>query len=180
MLCTWYNCGMKKKRSDNLIIPDNRGKTYRRHKTDDLRPQLFKLHYTDPKSDTFLNIRQSAMRAGYKQEYADNLSCKINRPKWFQELMECGEVRRARMLGKAEQGIEEALDYKSEDNSKAALKLKASSFVAERLGKDFYSTRQEITDAGGRRLFSKEDSNAANVPLEQLFTTVKLSPDDNK
>ena len=147
--------------------PNNTGKTYNKKRVNDLRPQVFKAHYTNPNSDTFMNVLQSALRAGYSQEYSESLG--YQNPKWFSELMEDSAVRRARMLRSAEGALEKAVNYDDSDSSRAALKLKAASFVTERLGKDVYSARQEVTGADGRRLFDSSKRERATVPLAKLF-----------
>lgn len=156
------------------IPPDNRGKTYNRTAVDP-RVAVFKAHYTNPSSDTFMNILQSALRAGYSQQYSENIGNQA--PKWFVEMMQDADVQRARMLKAAENALEKAVNYDDKDTNRANLKLKAASFVAERLGKDKYSARQELTGAEGRRLFTNDTRAAANLPLEKLF---KAQPEDVK
>jgi hypothetical protein len=151
------------------MIPDNRGKKYKRTVTDP-RVHLFKKNYIDPKSETFMNIFQSAMKAGYSEQYAANIS--VQRPKWWLEFTEQSDVRRARMLNKAEQGLEKVLDYDDNDRDKASMKLKAATYVTERLGKEHYSSRQEVTGADGRRLFDSSKRESATVPLTKLFKGV--------
>lgn len=152
---------------------DNRGKKYNRIKTND-RALRFREYYTDPNSPTFQNILQSALRAGFAREYAENLS---NRnPKWFQELNDDVAIMRARMLAKAEKNIDSVLTYndaQGENRDIASLKLKASTFVAERVGKDVYSARQEVTGKDGRRLFTNEINEKHAVELEDLFVGVQ-------
>ena len=60
--------------------------------------------YTDPSSATFGDVKNSAIRAGYSEQYADNIT--NLRPKWL--LVSMG--RRERMLVKAERNLDEALD----------------------------------------------------------------------
>lgn len=150
--------------------PDNTGKTYKKTAAGDMRPAIFKSHYINPSSDTFMNVLQSALRAGYSQEYAESLG--YQNPKWFAELLEDNDVRRAKMLRAAESALDRAISYDDDDNTKASLKLKAATFVTERLGKEHYSTRQEVTGADGRRLFDNETREDAAVELETLFKGV--------
>lgn len=51
----------------------------------ELSPQQidFLKYYTDPKSGTFSNATQSAIKAGYSQDYADNLTSLM--PDWLSE-----------------------------------------------------------------------------------------------
>jgi hypothetical protein len=150
--------------------PNNNGKKYTRT-AEDPRVAVFKAHYTNPNSDTFMNVLQSALRAGYSQEYSESLGSKG--VKWFTDLMEDATVRRARMLIGAERSLERAINYDDTNKDYAALKLKAASFVAERVGKDVYSARTELTDKGGRRLFAGENRTNAKIPLTALFAGVK-------
>lgn len=149
------------------LPPRNDGKTYKKKKVDDIRPQVFKANYINPSSDTFMNVLQSALRAGYSQEYSESLG--YQNPKWFAELMEDSAVRRAKMLFSAEKAIEKVIDYDDSDKDRATLKLKAATFVTERLGREHYSTRQEVTGADGRSVFANNERENAKKPLETLF-----------
>ncbi len=151
------------------VPPNNRGKTYNRT-AQDPRVVVFKAHYTNPNSDTFMNVLQSALRAGYSQHYAESLGSKGT--KWFNELMDDADVRRAKMLRAAERALDNAVNYDDSNKEYATLKLKAASFVAERVGKTVYSARTEITGADGRRLFSNEQRASAKTPLVALFKGV--------
>jgi hypothetical protein len=151
--------------------PNNTGKEYKKTAAGDMRPAIFKAHYINPSSDTFMNVLQSALRAGYSQEYSESLG--YQNPKWFAELLEDNDVRRAKMLRAAESALDRAIAYDDEDSSKASLKLKAATFVTERLGKEHYSTRQEVTGADGRRLFDNETREESAVDLQNLFAGVK-------
>lgn len=73
----------------------------------DPRQQLFLAYYLDPKSKTFSNALQSALRAGFAQEYAESILSKM--PDWLAE-----KVGNSSMLLKAERNLEEALDFPSE------------------------------------------------------------------
>lgn len=61
--------------------------------------------YIDPKSETFGNGTQSAIKAGYEPAYADQITTKP----WF-----VGKVRRLNMLSKAEKVLEKTLDYETD------------------------------------------------------------------
>ena len=110
--------------------------------------------YTDPSSATFGDVKNSAIRAGYSEQYADNIT--NLRPKWL--LVSMG--RRERMLVKAERNLDEALDldveqevitkegYLTDEEGKPIkrkntelLKIKqdASKFIAKTVGKKIYS-----------------------------------------
>ena len=107
--------------------------------------QAFLSNYLDPKSDTFSNIRQSAMKAGYSQEYSDNLTGIM--PKWLSE-----NIGRSKMLAKAERNLDKALDIPIEDKELGERALKATLFVAKGIGKEVYSERNELTGKDGKDL----------------------------
>jgi hypothetical protein len=125
-----------------------------------LTPQQenFLAYYTNPKSDTFSNAYLSAKKAEYSEEYSQNITGQL--PDWLSE-----SISDMKRLRKAEKNLEEVqnLDiYNSEglpDSQLIQQRTKVDFFIAERLGKQKYSTRQEVTGAGGEALnisFSKE------------------------
>ena len=109
----------------------------------DPRQALFLTYYLDFKSETFSNALQSALKAGYAQEYAENITSQM--PDWLSEKL--GNNKR---LDKAEKVLDEMLELKSDDNP-AMIKIKqdTAKFIAERLGKEKYSTRSELTGKNG-------------------------------
>lgn len=151
--------------------PNNLGKTQNKQRIDDVRVVAFKQYFINPESPTFMNVLQSALKAGYSQEYSESLG--YQNPKWFDELMTDKEVERAKMLEQAEKGLYEAVTYDSSDKDKAKMKLQASVYVTERLGKALYSSRQELTGADGRRLFTNEQRDGVKMPLKTLFKGVQ-------
>ena len=99
-------------------------------------------YYINPKSETFGNATQSAIKAGYEPAYADQITT-VN---WF-----VGKVRRLNLLNNAERNLDKILDLPLKD--KANLVLDASKFVAKTLGKDDgYSERSELTGKDGKDL----------------------------
>lgn len=110
----------------------------------ELTPQqiAFLNYYNNPKEETFGNALQSAIKAGYSQEYAESLTYQM--PDWLSENL----GRRKRMLNKAENVLDKLLG--SEDERIA---LDAGKFVAKTLGKnDGYSERTEHTGKDGEKL----------------------------
>ena len=114
----------------------------------DPRQKLCWEAYVNPKSETFGNAYQSALKAEYEEAYART----ITDSEWFRE-----KVRRLNLVSKAEKVLDETLDLvavNEEGRTDAALqrtKLDAAKFVAQTLGKDNgYSTRTEtdVTTAG--------------------------------
>ena len=118
-----------------------------------LNPQQesFLYSYTNPKSETFGNALQSALKAGYAQEYAENLTSEM--PDWLSENL--GDYRR---LAKAEKNLEEVQNiqiYNEEGKVDANLvdkRTKVDMFIAERLNKQKYSNRTELTGKDGADL----------------------------
>lgn len=129
--------------------------------------------YVDPKSSTFGNGLQSAIQAGYEPEYA----AQITVAPWFLE-----KLRTLNMLDKAENNLNDILDIPAiaEDGKvdSGVLRIKAdvSKFVAERVGKDRYSSRQEITGKGGEPVIASPFNNpklqAALKPYEDKIIEV--------
>jgi hypothetical protein len=117
------------------------------NKSEELKPkqiEFLKL-YNDPKSQTFGNAKQSAIQAGYSEEYADNITSLL--PDWLSEALK----KRKRMLAKAEDRLERLID--SEDERVAA---DVSKFIAKTQGKDEgYSERTEHTGKDGKDLTVK-------------------------
>lgn len=122
----------------------------------DPRQALFLTNYLDPKSKTFANAKQSAISAGYSEEYAKVIMNKDS--DWLSE-----NVNLAKMLNKAEKNIEKLLDEQEDKR----LLLEVSKLVATRIGKNKWSERQEHTGAGGEDLFPKPllggESNYGNT-----------------
>lgn len=120
--------------------------------------------YVNPKSATFGDAKNSALKAGYEETTADQITV----AEWF-----LGKTRRMNLLGKAEKVLEQMLDmpveiieydkngeedeepqsYLTTDPALVKIKQDTAKFVAERQGKDVgYSTRSEITGANGQNL----------------------------
>jgi len=118
-----------------------------------LNPQQekFVALYTDPKSDTFANALQSALEAGYKQEYAENITHLM--PDWLSESI--GDMK---LLQKAERVLNKTLDYETSDAEgkidSALLRTQTdvAKFISERLNKSKYSARTEQTGPDGKDL----------------------------
>lgn len=121
----------------------------------DPRQALFLSYYLDPKSKTFSNALQSALKAGFSEEYASVLTSQM--PDWLSD-----KLSKLNMLTKAERNLDEIMDLPNMVQAMGAfgpifegkgehkkpvmtyatglLKVKAdvSKFVAERVGKDKY------------------------------------------
>jgi hypothetical protein len=147
-------------------MPDNKNKTYRTH-VQNPKALLFASFYLTPSSRTFMNVYQSALQAGYSDLYSRNIT--VQQPKWWKELTETAEYRRAAMLNAAEKALENAVTSDSDDINDKKIKHDAAKFVSERLGKEHYSTRQEVTGADGRSVFASNERDSVKKPLETLF-----------
>ena len=113
--------------------------------------------YIDPKSKTFGNATQSAIKAGYTKGTANMITTED----WFK-----GKLRRLNLLDKAERNLDKIMDLPLED--KANIVLDASKFIAKTLGKDEgYSDRSELTGKDGKdiTLLSEEQINTLKEKL---------------
>ena len=103
--------------------------------------------YTNPNSETFGNAKQSAIKAGYEEEYANQITVS----EWFIE-----KLRRLNMLSKAEKVLDKTLSYEPVDKEGRIdtgllrVQTDVAKHITNTLGKnDGYSTRQELTGANG-------------------------------
>jgi hypothetical protein len=100
--------------------------------------------YINPKSKTFGNAKQSALKVGYEPDYADQ----ITTSEWF-----IGKVRRLNMLNKAEKVLDKALTYKTEnDEGKVVTDLlriqtDVAKHITKTLGKDEGYSEKIETDS---------------------------------
>lgn len=126
--------------------------------TPDPRQSEFLKAYLDPKSATFSNARQSALKIGYSEEYADNIMALL--PDWLSEAIGDNEL-----LRKAEKRLKQILDFEPVDeegridNSLLANQMKAINLVAKGIGKAKYSERVEQTGANGQALVISFDKS---------------------
>jgi hypothetical protein len=106
----------------------------------DPRQTLFLANYLDPKSKTFSDAFNSAVKAGYEKTYAENILNVDNG--WLLGFIE----RRKRMLNKAENRLEKSIGSKNEK-----IAVDVAMFIAETLGKkEGYSKRTELTGKDGK------------------------------
>lgn len=118
-----------------------------------LTPQqeLFLAEYINPKSPNFGNAVQSALKAGYSENYANNITALM--PDWLLENI--GDMKRLR---KAEKVLDTTLDMNAVneegkvDTSLLTIQNKTAQFFAERLNKSKYSSRNELTGADGQQI----------------------------
>lgn len=98
----------------------------------DPRQIEFLKYYLDPKSKTFSNALQSGLRAGYSQEYSENITYQM--PDWLSENL--GDLK---LVNKALKNLDELLD--GEDNK---IRADLTKFTLERLNKKKFSPKSEI------------------------------------
>lgn len=126
--------------------------------TPDPRQTLFLSYYIDPKSVTFSHAHDSAIKAGYSEEYAKNITGQM--PDWLSE-----SIRDNDMLAIAEKRLKQILNFEPVDeegkidNSLLANQMKAINLVAKGIGKNKYSERIENTGANGQPLVITFDSS---------------------
>lgn len=154
----WYNLDMSANGKTPFLTPQQ---------------ELFLSYYINPKSETFANAYASAIKAKYEDSYARNISGEM--PDWMRENL--GDMQ---MLRKAERVLDKTLedDYAvqpvfvegeevGEQVNPALSKIQQDSakFIAERLNKQKYSTRQEHTgkDGGAIEFTDKSDAELAKL-----------------
>lgn len=120
------------------------------HQPDPRQAEYIK-NYFDPASETYANSLQSALKAGYTQEYSESLTAQM--PDWLSERL--GDDK---LVELAEKALLEALGYITVDEEgkidagAGRLKLDATKLVLKGLKKDKYSERVEQTGKDGQPL----------------------------
>lgn len=131
---------------------------------DNLTPkqERFFKYYVDPRSDTWANAKLSAIKAGYEESYAINLTSLM--PKWLSEALEDSKI------------VEKALYNLSvfiDDSENKNIQWDATKFALSRLAKNRFSERQEFTGKDGKDLptpiinVSRNDSVQEDKPTEE-------------
>jgi hypothetical protein len=111
------------------------------HKPDP-RQSLFLQRYLDPNSKTFSNAYRSALKAGYEEEYAKNMTGQM--PTWLSE-----SINDLNLTRQAEKNLREYLELEPKDRTDKTIKADLTKFTLERLNKKKYSARSEHTGEGG-------------------------------
>lgn len=127
---------------------------------------LFEQYFHDPKSGTYCNARGSAIKAGYSERYANQIT--VDNPYWLD-----ADTRRKKMLEQAEKNLE-WLANQDPETLKGNPQLQkiwqdTNKFIAERLGKANYSTRTEHTGKDGRVLFSEDKRTEIDQALSYVL-----------
>jgi hypothetical protein len=110
------------------------------------RQILFLKNYLDPKSKTFSNAKQSALKAGFGKEYSEVIASIEN--EWLSE-----SIKHEDLLKKAERNIDNFLS----DPEDKRIQADITKFVAERIGKEKFSTKSEVEHTGNIDLMLKLD-----------------------
>lgn len=110
-----------------------------------LNPQqeLFLERYTNPKSSTFGNAVQSALEAGYTENYANNITGLM--PEWlFENIGDMKRLKRAEKNLTEVQNLEIINEEGKLDSNLIDKRTKVDMFLLERLDKKKYSTKSEV------------------------------------
>ncbi len=114
----------------------------------DPRQKDFLVAYLDPKSSSYANALQSALKAGYSKEYAENIMSLM--PEWLSE-----RISDTTLLEKAEKRLNQILDIEPVDeegkidHSLMANQMKGIVLVTKGIGRARYSERVEHTGENG-------------------------------
>ena len=98
----------------------------------DPRQIKFLEYYLDVKSDVFGNALQSGLKAGFSQEYSENITTLM--PAWLSE-----NIGNSKLLLKAQKNLNELLD---EDDTR--IKADITKFIASTVGKKTFSTQHNV------------------------------------
>lgn len=132
----------------------------------DPRQADFLVNYLDRKSPTFANAYQSAIKAGFTEEYAKTI---ISRDlEWISE-----SVRSESMVQKAEKNLDKILgmdavsDEGKVDTGLLKVVADTSKFVTERLAKDKYSSKQVTEHTGKVELVDNSELDKLAEDLDE-------------
>lgn len=107
----------------------------------DLTPiqQLFLKEYTDPKSEYFGNAYQSAIKAGYSEDYAKNITGQM--PEWLSE-----NLGNSKLLLKARKNLEIGLDGLLDDPEKGGkpIQAKLTEFTLKNVDRATFGDKADI------------------------------------
>jgi len=128
-----------------------------------LKRLAFKEYYCNPESDTFGLIKQSAKKAGFSESYSMGLMSDSVGNEWVKNI-----INDYQLLSKAESNIKKAMDIDVRDEKIGDRAIKVSLFVTERLGKQKWSARTELTGKDGEQLF-KGLTEEERIKLDKLL-----------
>lgn len=90
----------------------------------DPRQALFLEYYLKPGTETFSNIYQSAVKAGYSKEYAESINSQVS---WLSESL--GTVTKDKLVSKAKKVLDKSLDSADEKIAQDTAKFIAKTDV---------------------------------------------------
>lgn len=122
----------------------------------DPRQSIFLKYYFDQKSETFSNALQSALKAGYAQQYAESITAAM--PAWLEDY-----IREHDLVMQAEKNLK---NFLSDEEKDSRIKADMTKFTLERLKKEKYSARKELTGKDGEKL---TDNSEILNKVEQLL-----------
>lgn len=129
-----------------------------------LNPQQeeFLKNFLDPNSETFGKYLPSALKAGYSQEYSENLSSTM--PKWLD-----GALEESTLVRKALDNLSEFLG----DAENHTIRADMTKFTLSRLAKGKFSERRELTGEGGEELKIGivNYADTPQIPTEEISNT---------
>ena len=105
----------------------------------DPRQALFLEYYLKPGTDTFSNIYQSAIKAGYSEEYAENF--RKNERQWVSDSV--GTVTKNELVVKAKKNLNKLLDSADEKVQADITKFVAKTDIE-------FSEKTDITTGGDK------------------------------
>lgn len=139
------------------------------------RQIAFRSYYNDPQSPSYCNARQSALRAGYTEQYANNIT--VQDADWIDK-----DAQRTYMLELAERNLKTIAEKKEKDlkNNPQLYKIwqDTNKFLSERLGKEYYSTRTE--HVGDARTVVNSTLTAEHAKKLLDMFTVEATPVDTQ
>ena len=123
--------------------------------------------YTTPKSETFGNATQSGIKAGYTEDYSDQ----ITMTDWFK-----GKLWKLNAVMEGEDKLRELMELPivdvegKVDVGIARIQADLAKYVTSTLGKDEgYSSRSEVTGKDGKDLVDTDTRNLANLALDKYL-----------
>lgn len=112
-----------------------------------IQQQTFLKYFTDPNSPTWNNYLQSALKAGYTQEYAETISTK--NLQWLNEGLS-DIVGKDKLLKKARKNLEMGLDGLLDDPEKGAKTIQSdlTKFTLKNVDPTNFGDKQDINIKG--------------------------------
>ena len=132
---------------------------YNQYKLDP-RQDMFLANYLDPQSETWSNAYQSALKAGYAQEYAKNMTGQM--PTWLSE-----NINDTALLQQAMVNLQEFLG--TGDEKLQGIRADMTKFTFKGLQKQKWSDRQEVTGKDGKDLIPEAITEEERQAIKTLL-----------